>query len=230
MFCPGCGTRNPDFSAFCNKCGQTLSATTATPPGPPETDGKAVASLILGILSVTILWILAGIPAIIFGHISRSAIRKSAGRLKGQGMALAGLIMGYVSVAMIPIVLIIAAIAIPSLLRARQMANESSAMEQLREFNTAETSYMLKNGMYGNLDQLTSSGSMSGFWSLPVRGYVYSVTASDKDYQVTATPQSAATGRYGYTTASDGVIRYQKERTYQCNPCFPPREAGAPVP
>src|SRR6185369_13454571 len=156
-------------------------------------------------------------------------IRKSAGRLKGEGMALAGLIMGYISVALIPIILIIAAIAIPSLLRSRQMANESSAIGRLRTFNTAEAMYMSKNGMYGSLDQLISSGSINEGWSAPVAGYFFSVTASDKDYEVTAMPQSAATGRYGYTTTADGVIRYQKERTYQCNPCFPRGEAGAPV-
>jgi hypothetical protein len=38
------------------------------------------------------------ILAIIFGHLSLSEIRKSAGRLKGEGMAIAGLVLGYVGV------------------------------------------------------------------------------------------------------------------------------------
>jgi len=80
-------------------------------PPNARTDGKAVASLILGILSVTVLSILAGIPAIILGHMSRASIRKSMGELKGSGMALAGLITGYISVAMTIVLLyIIAAI------------------------------------------------------------------------------------------------------------------------
>src|SRR5882757_747201 len=49
---------------------------------PPKTDGGAVASMVLGIASIVLcLSFLAGIPAIILGHISRSRIRKSMGRL-----------------------------------------------------------------------------------------------------------------------------------------------------
>ena len=49
----------------------------------PRNDGKAIVSLICGVLSMTPFWILAGIPAIILGHISRSSIRKSMGRHLG---------------------------------------------------------------------------------------------------------------------------------------------------
>ena len=81
------------------------------------------------------------IAAIILGHMSRSEIRKSNGRLKGDGMATAGLVMGYGAFAIIPFILIIAAIAIPNLLRARMAANESSAVHLVSEINTAEVTY-----------------------------------------------------------------------------------------
>src|SRR5215831_21181452 len=59
---------------------------------PQKTDGGAIASLILGITSIVLcLNIFTGIPAIITGHISYSKIKKSMGRLKGEGMALTGL-------------------------------------------------------------------------------------------------------------------------------------------
>lgn len=109
--------------------------------GPQETDGKAVGSLILGILAIFPLWLLAGIPAVILGHVSRSSIRKSMGRLKGDGVALAGLIMGYISIASFPLILIIAAIAIPSLVRAKLMANESGALSTVRTLATAQIMY-----------------------------------------------------------------------------------------
>src|SRR5215831_14119492 len=89
----------------------------------PSTDGHAIASLILGLSSVLCFTIFAGIPAIILGHISYSRIRRSMGRLKGEGMALAGLIMGYLS---IPWLLIVVAIAIPGFLRSKIIANESA--------------------------------------------------------------------------------------------------------
>lgn len=170
MFCNHCGTQNADSAPFCSSCGKptSMDATVAPPPPPPlsptpsvspaapvaaatqQTDGKATASLILGILSLTMFWILAGIPAIILGHMSRSDIRKSMGRLKGEGMALVGLIMGYISVAMLPVVLIIAAIAIPNLLRARTAANEAAAVGSLRTIEGSTRSYY---SMFGQLPQ-----------------------------------------------------------------------------
>ena len=75
------------------------------PSSAQETDGKATASLVLGILSLLCFSVLTGIPAIILGHMSKANIRRSMGRLKGDGMATAGLIMGYISAAAIPLIL-----------------------------------------------------------------------------------------------------------------------------
>ena len=106
---------------------------------PAKTDGGAIASMVLGIASfVLCLSFLAGIPAIILGHISRSKIKKSMGRLQGDGLALTGLILGYISLLAIPI---IAAIAIPNLLRARISANEASAASTVRTINTSQITY-----------------------------------------------------------------------------------------
>ena len=65
-----------------------------------KTSGLAIASLVLGILSLVLCWIggVAAIPAVICGHLSLSKIKKSAGTLSGQGMAIAGLVMGYISI------------------------------------------------------------------------------------------------------------------------------------
>jgi type IV pilus assembly protein PilA len=128
---------------------------------PPQTDGGAVASMILGIASIALcLSFLAGIPAIILGHISLSKIKKSAGRLKGQGMALAGLILGYIS---LPFILIVAAIAIPNLLRARISANEAGAASTVRTINTTQVTYMTTYPAQGYArDLATLGGDCSG--------------------------------------------------------------------
>jgi len=126
------------------------AATQQSPPYPPQaqpyreyqpaqTDGGAIASMVLGIASVVLcLSFLAGIPAIIVGHLSLSRIKKSMGRLKGEGMALTGLILGYIS---LPFILIIAAIAIPNLMRARTSANEAAAASTVRMLNTSQITY-----------------------------------------------------------------------------------------
>jgi Domain of unknown function (DUF4190) len=105
----------------------------------PVTDGKATASLVCGVLSILCFGIFTGIPAIILGHISRGNIQRSGGRLQGGGMAMAGLILGYVSVAVSA--LVITAIMIPNLLKARISANESAAQSTIRTVNTTQVTY-----------------------------------------------------------------------------------------
>jgi hypothetical protein len=143
MVCGKCGALVPENTRYCQKCGWLVAPpqdVSATPPSvsgdiASTTSGKAIGSLIAGIFSFIFP---AAIVAIILGHISLSDIRKSAGRLKGKGMATAGLVFGYLGIASIPIVLIVAAIAIPNLLRARIAANESSAASAIRILNAAE--------------------------------------------------------------------------------------------
>jgi type IV pilus assembly protein PilA len=58
----------------------------------------------------------------------------------------------------VAIILIIAAIAIPNLLRARIAANESSAVSSIRTINTAEVTYQTAYPTYGYASTLGSMG------------------------------------------------------------------------
>ena len=202
---------------------QTMDTTPqSTSDTQPRNDGKAIVSLICGVLSMTPFWILAGIPAIILGHISRSSIRKSMGRLKGEGMALAGLILGYISVALLPVVLIIAAIAIPSLLRSRQVANEATAVMNVRTITIAEATFQASNGRYGDIQALINARLLdNSFLTESKAGYYYRITTSGEDYTAFATPATRNTGRYGYYSNSDTVIRYSGDAKLA-----PPGRAG----
>jgi len=62
----------------------------------PRTDGLAIASLILGILSLLCCGFILGPAAAITGFISRNRIAASGGAIGGGGMAMAGLILGIV--------------------------------------------------------------------------------------------------------------------------------------
>jgi type IV pilus assembly protein PilA len=115
----------------------------------------------------------------------------------------------------VAIILIIATIAIPSLLRSRQAANESAAVATLRTINTAEVTYLSSSGgNYGNLAALVSVGLLdSTFAATPARkgGYDYLVSwssSSPTDYTAYAEPASSNTGRYGYYSIPDAVVRY----------------------
>jgi hypothetical protein len=67
-----------------------------------KASGLAVASLVLGIISLVFFWlifpIVCALLAIIFGHVAISAINRSSGWLTGKGMAIAGLVMGYIHI------------------------------------------------------------------------------------------------------------------------------------
>ncbi len=58
----------------------------------------------------------------------------------------------------VAIILIIAAMAIPNLLRARIAANESSAVSSIRTINVAETSFNASNPTIGFAGTLTALG------------------------------------------------------------------------
>ncbi|MGP0017674.1 MAG: DUF4190 domain-containing protein [Candidatus Sulfotelmatobacter sp.] len=103
-FCLGCGNGMAEGERFCGVCGRdALAASTgrAVDPAvafglPPETSGKAIFSLVSGVLFIILPFSLA---AVIFGHLSLSEIRNSGGRLTGKGLAIAGLVLGYLGVA-----------------------------------------------------------------------------------------------------------------------------------
>ena len=113
----------------------------------------------------------------------------------------------------VAIILIIATIAIPSLLRSRQAANESAAVANLRTINTAEVTYLSSSGgNFGDLGALVAAGLLDdtfiGTAARPKAGYVYNITATNADYTATADPASPNTGRFGYYSVPDAVVRY----------------------
>lgn len=234
--CPYCAETIANDSQFCPKCGSKLGVPSPLAPGAtaypnftgqPQTSGKAVASLICGVL---FFFLPASIAAVILGHLSLSEIRKSAGRLKGDGMAVAGLVLGYVGIAFIPFILIIAAIAIPNLLRARMAANEASAVGSLRTYNIALISYAAKCTQQGyssaveklgpgsgdcdhaNLvdRQLGSAASTKSGYVFDYRPGVANEQGRVTSYTITADPVTQdTTGTRHFFTDETGVIRSQ---------------------
>jgi type IV pilus assembly protein PilA len=137
----------------------------------------------------------------------------------------------------VAIILIIAAIAIPNLLRARIAANESSAVASIRTLNTAQISYNSAYptiGFAGTLSALSgtcdastpptstgaclidtqlSSGTKSGY-SFQMTG-VSGTPAST--YQAIGTPISAnTTGVRSFCSIADAVVRYSSTALSAC--------------
>ena len=130
----------------------------------------------------------------------------------------------------VAIILIIATIAIPSLLRSRQSAQESSAVAQLRTINTAEVTYLSSNGgAYGSIGFLITQGLLDSRFSGSVSGYNFTVTATGPDYTANASPSSVNAGRFGYFATPDAVVRYATNTSASCTPCYPTGMSGTPV-
>ena len=118
MYCPKCGTENPDGAQLCRSCSAVLTST-STPvlSSAAKTSGLAITSLVLAILSPCTCFITA-IPAIILGIVALVKISKSVGQLKGNGFAIAGIALPVV---LLPFIALLMAIMMPALARVRQI-------------------------------------------------------------------------------------------------------------
>jgi len=120
--------------------------------------GFAVASLVLGILGLPTLGLVGvgGLLGIVFGIVAMVKASRSPREYGGKGMAVAGIALSVLSLVVMPFLLgIVAAVAIPSLLRARISANEAAALSDIRAVITAEASYQQSNGgFYDTLECL----------------------------------------------------------------------------
>jgi type IV pilus assembly protein PilA len=120
----------------------------------------------------------------------------------------------------VAIILIIAAIAIPNLLRSKMAANEASAVGSLRTLNTAAVAYSTTYGTYppsiAALGPATSPSSTAAdlidsvLAGLTKSGYTFAWTAGtgNLSYSVTASPSTpGVTGQRYFFTNQSGVIR-----------------------
>jgi type IV pilus assembly protein PilA len=130
----------------------------------------------------------------------------------------------------VAIILIIAAIAIPNLLRARIAANESSAVASIRTLNTAQISYNSAYPTVGFAAALSNlTGTCNTAAAIPTStaaclidsqlasgsksGYNFGMTGSGgppaSTYFAYATPQTInTTGVRAFCSTADAVVRY----------------------
>jgi len=141
----------------------------------------------------------------------------------------------------VAIILIIAAIAIPNLLRARIAANEASAVGSLRTLNTAQISYNSSYPTVGFAGTLTALGgttcappNSSSACLIDTQlatgnksGYQFSISgvtgAPAGTYTIIASPLVPnQTGVRYFCSFADGVVRYSTSAISACDPSVAP--------
>jgi prepilin-type N-terminal cleavage/methylation domain-containing protein len=131
----------------------------------------------------------------------------------------------------VAIILIIAAIAIPNLLRSKMAANEASAVGSMRTLNTAAVTYSTTYGGYPAslatlgpaatatsttadlVDSVLASGTKSGYTFTYVAGGA-DTNGNILSYSITASPvTTGTTGQRSFYTDQSGVIRADANTT-----------------
>jgi type IV pilus assembly protein PilA len=129
----------------------------------------------------------------------------------------------------VAIILIMAAIAVPNLLRSRMAANQAAAVSTLRNINNSQATFISSFGPIGYADTFAKLGpgvpcdsnhaclvdEIIGCASQPCgkSGYNYFIASTSStppivDYRTTATPLSwAGSGLQNYCSMNDGILR-----------------------
>lgn len=111
----------------------------------------------------------------------------------------------------VAVIALLAAIAIPNLLRAKISANDALASATLRTVATASETYAKANGGYypNSIDDLTDATPAYlnyNYCNQTISGYIYSCVFDKSGYQITATPVTAGTSGTTTLTVTTGEI------------------------
>ena len=127
--------------------------------------------------------------------------------------AVVAIVLGAIAVFVLVVGGIVAAIAVPSLIRARAAANESSAIGTLRMVASAEATYYSRNETYGDVADLVRADMLDPDWhaGMERNSYRFEIVRADEEgFEAHAEPipDHATAGERSYTVTEDSVIRY----------------------
>jgi len=220
MTCPRCGFANPPGAAACESCGLAFHGRGDAAHVAPAAEGVivgqkkglAITSLVLGVMSVPLmcafgLGLLTGLVALVLGIVALVNANRSPAEYGGKGLAIGGIVASGLCALSVPI---IAAIAIPALLRARQSANEAATIGDIRTVISAEAAYSSANrGYYDTLECLGAPERCIPAYSGPA--FLGPDLASGRDksgYRRSFHPGASAGGERGASPSSVQSFAY----------------------
>src|SRR6266404_3496922 len=144
-------------------------------------------------------------------------------RRKTRGFSLVEILV------VVMVILVIAAIAIPNLVRGKMSANEAAAAASVKNIHSAEIIYQNSYPDVGYSSNLANLGTHGSNCETPTStnaciimddaltsglksGYIFDLvgdgTTPTQGYTVTAAPESSATGRCSVSTDQGGALRF----------------------
>lgn len=230
---------------YCSHCGKDSAEAANLPrvdPGiafglSPETSGKALFSLICGVFFLLFPF---AFVAVIYGYVARSEIRRSGGRLTGDGLAITGIVFGYLGVGFLVFLIGMGVYSVRKVQQAQNKIHarskspsdtetgaaslpDNSAVSAMRTLNMAEIAYQQahrETGYTCSLSQLSSAWGLSDELKAgSTAGYVFKVqdcTAGGRSgpitkYHVVAYPEEKTTPpRPAYCSDDSDTIRVAK--------------------
>jgi len=111
-----------------------------------RTSGLAIASLVLAVVG-PFLFLVPTLVGLILGIVALVGIRRSQGRLTGEGLAIAGICVSGISVMLIPIMM---AMLFPVFARARESARKIQCLSNTKNVSLAISMFANEKGVYPN--------------------------------------------------------------------------------
>jgi len=138
---------------------------------PVRTSGKALVSLILGVMSIGLCCSLfTGIPAIILGVLGLGDVEKSRGRLTGRGLAIAGIVTGAIgSTVMVGMSI---ALLLPAVQAARSAAHRNHSMNNLQQVGLGLMQFDQAHGKYPAAATRDDAGNPLVSWRVAILPYL----------------------------------------------------------
>ncbi|HEX4947111.1 MAG TPA: DUF4190 domain-containing protein [Blastocatellia bacterium] len=187
----------------------------------PLKKGMAIASLVLGIISIPTcgLLVVGSIAGIVLGILAINNANKKPNQFGGKGLAIGGIVT---SIAGLFLIAINSAIAIPQMNKMLKVGREAATIQLLQEVHRAEGSYYSKHNKFGTLKELAEEGLLRNSLSSgrTTGGYIYTESAvTEKTFCIHATRVSSGDGYKDYNVSEDGEVRYVESKTPLVVPC-----------
>jgi prepilin-type N-terminal cleavage/methylation domain-containing protein len=149
--------------------------------------------------------------------------RKRSFRRAQAGFSLVELLI------VIAIIGILAAVAVPQLLKNLETGRESGAMQTLRTIHNNQAQFHATKQRFGTIKELGEAGILNQSYTTgaPVSGYIYTSAAevTQDKYCIQATRRAPSTASRDFNVIEDGTVRFVESKS----PSPIPHGEGAPL-